>query len=510
MPPGNITLLLCNAFKQNNFMVNGSTNLQNKNLNCVICNKQLQLMLNVLVYAVLGFILVLLIIMTYQFHALQKKSADTDTGEEHNQQLTISQGFIYTSIVLVIVLLIAYTWYIVKGTPWEGHLMEWLNIVVRLMHITFGIAWIGASFYFVFLENALNRTDNVRDELAGNLWAVHGGGFYYLEKYKIAPKTIPKQLHWFKYEAYFTWLSGFSLLFVVYYFNAKAMLVDTNVLNISFAAAIVIGVGSFIAAWILYDLLCKSPLIKNPLLFALVGFAILTGFAFFYAHVFSSRAAYIHFGAMIGSLMAGNVFFVIIPSQKAMVNAAKLGQPLDPTPGKKALARSLHNNYFTLPVLFVMISNHFPSTFGNKYSWAVLAAISLGTAGVKHYLNLKEKGKYNVYVLPVSILLLLAVSYITAPAKPGECKEAVSFTTINNIIQKRCLQCHSSRPTDDVYTAPPNGVVYDTPEDIVKKKDLIMQRVVITKTMPQNNKTNITPEERDLIRCWIDQGASVK
>ena len=468
-------------------------------------------MLNVLVYAVLGFILVVLIIMTYQFNALHKNVPGTDTDNHHTEHLSLSQGLIYTSIVLVIILLITYTWYIVKGTPWEGHLMEWLNIIVRLMHITFGIAWIGASFYFVFLENALNRTENVRDELAGNLWAVHGGGFYYLEKYKVAPATIPKHLHWFKYEAYFTWLSGFCLLFVVYYFNAKAMLIDTNVLNMSAVIAIAIGVGSFIVAWILYDLLCKSPLIKNTLLFALVGFTILVGFAYFYAHIFSSRAAYIHFGAMIGSLMVGNVFFVIIPSQKAMVNSAKQGKPLDPALGKKALARSLHNNYFTLPVLFVMISNHFPGTFGNHYSWAVLAAISLGTAGVKHYLNLREKGKYNVYILPVSVLLLLAVCFITAPAKEmGACSKTISFTEVNTIIQKRCTSCHSSKPTDDVYTAPPNGVVYDTPQDIVKMKDKIMQRAVITKTMPQNNKTSITPEERDLLRCWIDQGASIK
>lgn len=461
-------------------------------------------MLHALVLVVIIFLLLMLTIMTYQFNALQKHAP-----EENKEGIALSQGFIYTALVLVVIAGSGYIWYMVKGTPYEGHLMEWLNIIVRLMHITFGIAWIGASFYFVFLENALNRTEDVRDELAGNLWAVHGGGFYYLEKYKVAPKTLPKHLHWFKYEAYFTWVSGFSLLFVVYYFNAKAMLIDTNVLKLSTAAAVGIGVGSFAVAWIAYDLLCKSPLIKKPLLFAVVGFVLLTGFAYFYTHVFNSRAAYIHFGAMIGSLMAANVFFVIIPAQKAMVAAAKIGQPVDPSYGKKALARSLHNKYFTLPVLFVMISNHFPSTFGNKYSWAVLAAISLGTAGVKHYLNLKEKGQYNVYILPVSVLLLLAVCFVTAPAKPGECKETVSFTTVNNIIQARCVQCHSSKPTDDVYTAAPNGVKYDTPEDIVKKKDLIMQRVVITKTMPQNNKTNITPEERDLIRCWIEQGAAI-
>ncbi|MBS1579719.1 MAG: urate hydroxylase PuuD [Bacteroidetes bacterium] len=389
--------------------------------------------------------------------------------------------------------------------------MEWLNIVIRVMHITFGIAWIGASFYFVFLENALNRTENVRDELAGNLWAVHGGGFYYLEKYKIAPKQIPKNLHWFKYEAYFTWVSGICLLFVVYYFNASAFLIDKNVLNITPLQGIGIGISSFIVAWVLYDLLCKSKLINYKILFSIIGFIILVGFAYFYCHVFSARAAYIHFGAMIGSLMVANVFFVIIPSQKAMVNAAKLGKPLDGSLGKKALARSLHNNYFTLPVLFVMVSNHFPSTFGFKYPWLILAIISLGAAGVKHYLNLKEKHQLNIWILPVSVIILLAACFISAPpANPNECKSAASIIEVNSIIQTRCVQCHSSKPTDDVYKVAPNGVMFDTPDDIAKKKDLIMQRVVLTKTMPQNNKTNMTEEERNTIRCWIEQGAKLK
>lgn len=185
-------------------------------------------MVTALTYGVLGFILVMLVIMTYHFHALKKHPATSPGTELQKEGVQLSQSFIYTALVLTVILIVLYTWYVVRGTPWEGHLMEWLNLVVRLMHVTFGIAWIGASFYFVFLENALNRTDNVRDELAGNLWAVHGGGFYYLEKYKVAPKTIPKHLHWFKYEAYFTWISGLSLLFVVYYFNAGAMLVDTT------------------------------------------------------------------------------------------------------------------------------------------------------------------------------------------------------------------------------------------------------------------------------------------
>ena len=424
--------------------------------------------------------------------------------------MSASQTFVYTSIILVSVSMVIVVYLMLRGTIWEGHLMEWMNIIVRLMHITFGIAWIGASFYFVFLENALNRTKDVRDELAGNLWAIHGGGFYYLEKYKVAPQKIPKHLHWFKYEAYFTWISGFCLLFVVYYFNASAMLIDKNILDISPLMGIGIGVGSFIVAWVIYDLLCKSPLIKKNIWFTLIGFVISIGFAYFYSRVFNSRAAYMHFGAMLGSIMVANVFYVIIPAQKAMVKAAREGRSLDAQLGKNAGMRSLHNNYFTLPVLFVMISNHFPSTFGNEHSWLVLAVMTLGVAGVKHYLNMKEKGQLSVWVMPVSVLILLGAAFMTAPEKPGACRSNVSFAEVNMIIQQRCVSCHSAKPTDDVYTAAPNGVMYDTPLDIVKLKDKIMQRVVITKTMPQNNKTNITQKERDIIRCWIDQGTSVK
>ncbi len=452
-------------------------------------------------------ILLMLIIMTYRLHAISKLHP---VGETNHERTGLMQGWIYAAIIFTIIAIIVSIYFMVKGTPYEGHLMEWLNIVVRVMHITFGIAWIGASFYFVFLENALNRTENVRDELAGDLWAVHGGGFYYLEKYKVAPKTIPKHLHWFKYEAYFTWVSGFALLYILYYFNASAMLIDTNVMKLTSTQAIAISVGSFIVGWVIYDLLCKSPLAKKPYLFALLGIVLLVGFAWFYSVVFSGRAAFIHFGAMIGTIMVANVFFVIIPSQKAMVNAAKKGLAPDPQKGKNALFRSIHNNYFTLPVLFVMVSNHFPSTFGNKYQWIVLAAISIGAAGIKHWLNLRERGQLSVWILPVSILILLAAAYMTKPAIANTKCDTISFGTVNAIFQTRCVSCHSSRPTDDVYTAPPNGVVYDVPNDIVKKKELILQRVVHTSTMPLNNKTGMTPEEREIIRCWIEQGATTK
>ncbi len=476
-------------------------------------------MFNVILFIFVGFILAMLIGLTFHFRTLAKeKVTATDDMDEASaavirdkEKLELSHGFIYTAIILAVILLLVLSWFLLKDTPWQAHLMEWINIIVRLMHITFGIAWIGASFYFVFLENSLNRTDKVRDELAGNLWAVHGGGFYYLEKYKVAPKTIPKTLHWFKYEAYFTWLTGFTLLFVVYYFNAKAYLIDSNVFNISPAAAVLIGVVSLLAGWIVYHLLCKTPLVKNGPFFALAGFLIAVGFAFFYSNVFSGRGAYVHFGALLGTLMAGNVFFVIIPSQKAMVKAAAEGKPLDPAIGKFAGLRSMHNNYLTLPVLFVMISNHFPVTFGSKYPWLILVIITLGTAGVKHWLNLREKGALNVWVLPVSVIILFAAAYISAPAKPDiDCKQEVSFAAVNQIVQTRCISCHSTRPSDDVFTVAPNGIIFDTPQEVVKLKDKIMERVVITKTMPQNNKTNITQHERDLIGCWIRQGAILK
>ncbi|MFL5811621.1 MAG: urate hydroxylase PuuD [Flavisolibacter sp.] len=473
-------------------------------------------MLNVVIYLVLALILFMLINLVNRLPSISREREEAEDekekeGESKKEKFSVFEGLIYAAIIMVIVGILVHTYFIVKDSPWEGHLMEWLNIVVRVMHITFGIAWIGASFYFVFLENALNRTKDVREELAGNLWAIHGGGFYYLEKYKTAPQTIPKELHWFKYEAYFTWLSGFCLLFVVYYFNAKAFVIDTNVRALSAAAAIGIGIGSFILAWIIYDLLCKTALVRKGPWFALIGFAIAVGFAYMYCHLFSARAAYIHFGAMLGTLMAANVFFIIIPSQKAMVHAAKTNKPLNPQLGKHAGLRSLHNNYLTLPVLFVMVSNHFPSTFGSSYPWLILAIMTLGTAGVKHYLNLKEKKQLNMWILPVSVIILLAAAFISAPKKdPNECTENVQMAEVNSIVQQRCISCHSSRPTDNVFTAPPNGVVYDTPQDIVKLKDKIMLRVVVTKTMPQNNKTGMTEDERHIIRCWIDQGAQIK
>ena len=461
-------------------------------------------------------IIIILLFLTQLSHKTQqlKKGIanDENLGDEKQElfleKLVDSNEYIYTGIVFCFLLIAGLAYYYFRDSIYLGHIHEWMNIIIRWLHITFGIAWIGTSFFFVLMENSLHKNKN-RPELKGDMWMLHGGGFWFVEKFQVAPKIMPKGVHWFKYEAYFTWLTGFGLLFVVYYFNAEAMLLK-NGLDLSAWTGVGIGIASLAIGYAIYHAMSLTPLLKNPLLFGLTLFLILIGFAYFYTEVFNARAAFIHFGALIGTLMAGNVFFVIIPAQKAMVKATKEGTYLDPAIGQFAGLRSFHNNYFTLPVLFVMISNHFPSTFSHEYPWLILALITLGSAAAKHYLNLKEKNQQSVWVIPIATLILISTVFITAPQPVGgECAE-VSFTEIYPIIQERCVSCHSSSPTDDVWTAPPNGIVYDTPQDISKLTDKIMQRVVITKTMPQNNKTGITPEEREKIRCWIIQGASIE
>ncbi|HNS11465.1 MAG TPA: urate hydroxylase PuuD [Bacteroidia bacterium] len=390
------------------------------------------------------------------------------------------------------------------------HVLDWLHLVIRWAHVVFGIAWIGASFYFIFLENSLNRTEDLRDELAGNLWAIHGGGFYYIEKYKIAPGEIPKTLHWFKYEAYFTWLTGLILLLLVYYFNAKAYMLDPAVSGISANTSIIIGIGTLIIGWFIYDLLCKTSLLQRKKTFAVIGFAIVTIIAYILSQLLSGRAAFMHVGALIGTIMVGNVFFTIIPSQKAMVRAAKKGLPLNPNLGKNAGLRSLHNNYMTLPVIFVMISNHFPATYGPAFNWIVLSILTLASVAVRHFINLHEQGRHARWMLPFAAIALIALVMVTSPSKVNlSSNEMVTFSEAQAIIQKRCVSCHSQNPTDDTQTVTPNGVMFDTPEEIHKMADRIMVRAIQTKTMPQANKTQMTEEEREILGRWILQGAKL-
>ncbi len=441
--------------------------------------------------------------------------------EMHAELKTYANVFYFFALLTVPI----YAAYIVtEKFQMEPHVMEWLNLILRWTHVVFGIAWIGASFYFIFLENSLNRTENLRDELAGNLWAIHGGGFYYVEKYKSAPPILPKHLHWFKYEAYFTWLSGFLLLTLVYFMNAKAMMLDSSISNIDETTAVFIGLGSLVVGWLIYDVMCHTALLQKKKLFGIIGFAIVVLVSYILCQFLNGRAAFILVGALMGTIMAGNVFFCIIPSQKALVAAAKANQPVNPELGKIAGLRSLHNNYITLPVIFIMISNHFPTTFGSSFNWIILAALTLASVAVRHYINLYEKGIYAKWMIPFATVIILSLVIVTAP-KPRKLSNnssltkgiisaknlpPVKFTEIQTIFKKRCIVCHSANPTDDVNVIAPNGIKFDNAEEIQKYAERIMIRVVQTETMPQGNKTNITDAERETIGVWIEQGAQLK
>jgi uncharacterized membrane protein len=442
-----------------------------------------------------------------------------DSGEEEVQtklqnmlaeEVRDSRNIVLYAVCAFILLYFAYRFSLSTGLG--AHVHEWLNLVVRWAHVLFGIAWIGASFYFIFLENSLNRSEGLRPDIAGNLWAIHGGGFYYVEKYKVAPGQLPNKLHWFKYEAYFTWLTGIFLMAIVYYSDAKSFLINESILKQSVSQAITISICTIIGSWLLYDLLCKSALQHHKKLFAATGFILLVAISWFLSSVFDGRAAFIHVGALLGTIMVGNVFFIIIPSQKALVRAAIEGKPLDANLGKNAGLRSLHNNYITLPVVFIMISNHFPSTFASGNNWAILTGISLAGAGARHFINLHEKGKNLNWLIPAVGIALISLMVVTAPQKRKSAKDlpSVSFSQIQPIIKLRCSPCHAAHPTDATQLTAPNGIVYDTPEQIKKLADRILVRVVETKTMPQGNKTGITEKERELIGIWIEQGANIQ
>ena len=396
--------------------------------------------------------------------------------------------------------------------------LEWLNLLVRWLHVITGIAWIGASFYFVWLDNTIKPpppgSELAKKGVAGELWAVHGGGFYNPQKYLVAPAELPKELHWFKWEAYSTWLSGFALLFIVYYLNAQAMMVDRSVADLSSWQAVGIGLGSLVVGWLVYDLLCKSPLGKRDLVFGLLIFAFLVGSAWVLTHLLSGRAAYLHIGAMIGTIMVANVAHVIIPGQRRMVNAMMAGQQPDPSDGIKAKQRSVHNNYFTLPVLFLMISNHYAMTYRHPHAWAVLGVIMAAGVLIRHFFNLRHKGRIE-WKYPAAGVALLAVLAVLiapqapqAPAGPQPGVDAMAqFAQVRQIVDRRCVSCHAARPTQPGFATAPAGVSLDSPELIRQNAARIYQQTVQLKAMPLANLTNMTDAERAQVKAWFEAGA---
>ena len=387
----------------------------------------------------------------------------------------------------------------------EAYVVDWLNLLVRWVHFVTGVAWIGASFYFIWLDNHLEAPKESSDSekgVGGELWSVHGGGFYHAQKYRVAPRTLPATLHWFKWEAYSTWLSGMFLLALVYWYGATVYLVDPAIAALSPTVAVALAAGFIVGGWVVYDLLCKSVLGRSETTFAAVLLVLVALLAWGLCQLFSGRGAYIHFGAVLGTIMVANVFFVIIPGQRRMVEAAGRGELPSADDGIRAKQRSVHNTYFTLPVLFVMTSNHYATTYNHAWNWAILVAITLAGALIRVYFVARHKGSASPVPLVVAGLLLAGVAVAIAPrvnATPGG---AVAFDDVRAIVEHRCTTCHASEPTHPAFPAAPAGVVLETEAEIVAEAVRIHQQTVVTRAMPIGNLTGISDAERDLIDRW--------
>ena len=393
---------------------------------------------------------------------------------------------------------------------------DWLHLIVRWIHIIVGVAWIGTSFYFNWLDSRLVRDDPLHKDIDGYLWSVHSGGFYRIEKLKGPPEKLPKVLHWFKWEAYTTWISGFALMVIVYYLNASSMMLNNSgYINNSYQAIFISLIFIFFS-WFIYDFLCKNFKSEEQSLFVITGFLITFFFSYILSQIFGSRAAYIHVGAIIGTIMAANVFKIIIPAQKNLVLAAENKTDPDLNLSIEAKNRSIHNNYFTLPVLFIMISSHFSFTYGNNYNWIMLAIISIAGALTRHYFNLRNREQYKVWILPTAAMLmflLMIISSLPILKKKNDIQlvsnEVITFTEVNNIIKYRCGVCHAKNPTFEGIETAPKGVIYDTAKDIIKNIKKIKEQAIDSNVMPPNNLTGITQIEREKIRLWIEQGTNI-
>jgi uncharacterized membrane protein len=395
----------------------------------------------------------------------------------------------------------------------DPYYLDFLGMLVRWLHVIAGIAWIGSSFYFIWLDNSLEapppESDAAKKGVGGELWAVHGGGFYNPQKYLVAPAALPEKLHWFKWEAYTTWLSGTALLVLLYWLKAGTMLVDANVRALSPLQAVGLGAASMIGSWIIYDLLCKSPLGRRDGWLGLVVFGLVMALAWGLARTLGGRAAFIHVGTAIGTIMAANVAMVIIPGQRRMVAAMRAGQKPDPRDGQRAKQRSVHNNYFTLPVIFIMLSNHYAAIYAHAWNWAILMLIVAAGVSIRHFFNRRHKGVHAWQYPALGAVLLAVAAWWSlprlAPLPPVE--GAVNFNRVRSIIAQRCVACHSPAPTYPGITVTPAGVMLHTPADILLNAPRVYQQAVVTRIMPLGNVTQITDQERAVLAAWIQAGA---
>jgi uncharacterized membrane protein len=401
----------------------------------------------------------------------------------------------------------------------DAYLWDWADLLLRWLHVVAAIVWIGTSFYFVALDSHLRPplTGRERDEgIAGDAWEIHGGGFYRVLKYRVAPQTLPDPLYWFKWEAYTTWLSGFALIVVLYYVDADTYLVDPAVRDLDTQTAIGISVALLVLAWFVYDALCRL-LGRYELLLAAALVVFVAASAYAVSELFSARALPIQVGAMLGTMMVGNVFFVIIPGHWELVRAKRAGREPDPVHGLRGKQRSVHNNYLTLPVVLAMLGPHFPFAFARERGWLVLVVLMLIGAWIRLFFNLRHAGQTNWAIPVTAALAVLVLAYVirpddgeSQPAATGPTTETVPFAQVATIVEQRCATCHSASPTDDTFTVAPAGITFDTPPEIRVRASQIEEQAVRTRAMPLGNVTGMTEEERELLGRWIEQGAEIR
>ncbi|MDX3927208.1 MAG: urate hydroxylase PuuD [Shinella sp.] len=400
---------------------------------------------------------------------------------------------------------------------------EWLSFAARWLHVITAIAWIGSSFYFIALDLGLVRRDHLPAGAYGEEWQVHGGGFYHIQKYLVAPAAMPEHLTWFKWESYATWLSGFAMLCIVYYGGAELFLVDRQVLDISATTAILISLASLALGWILYDLLCKSPVGKSTWGLMALLYVVLVAMAWGYTQVFTGRAAFLHLGAFTATIMSANVFFIIIPNQKIVVADLIAGRTPDPKLGAQAKQRSLHNNYLTLPVIFFMLSNHYPLAFATAFNWIIAALVFLMGVTIRHWFNTTHarKGRPTWTWLATAILFILVMWLSTAPkvltgeadsaAAPAVFRrfaESAHFPAVRDVVSSRCSMCHAAEPVWEGLHAAPKDIVFESDAAIAAHAREIYIQAGRSHAMPPGNLTGMTAGERRLLTAWYENAAS--
>ena len=390
-------------------------------------------------------------------------------------------------------------------------LSEWVSAILRWLHVVAGIAWIGSSFYFIHLDLSLKARPGLPSGVKGDEWQVHGGGFYHMMKYVVAPAQMPDTLTWFKWEAYTTWLSGFSLLVVVYYLGADIFLIDKSVLDLTAIQAAAIAFVSLVVSWLAYEGLCRSPLGRHEVALALVGYVYLVALTYAFTHVFSGLGAFTQIGALVGTIMVANVFVIIIPYQKKTVAAMLAGKEPDPVWGELGKQRSVHNNYLTLPVVFLMLSNHYPLMFATRYNWVIVAIVLLVGPVIRHFFNSRHEGNGSPWwTWAVAAAGMAAIAWLSAAGPravtTGALPPTPKFKQVSNIVLSRCSMCHAAEPVWAGIAAAPKGVMLDSDEQIRRHARLIEIVAVRSQAMPPGNITEMTPQERLVLASWIAAG----